>query len=272
MSLVEAIEVQNPVGPAVRRLSGMTGAEVSNLHIKDMTPEQGLWMREVLREHKVVVLRNQHGVSPHDLANFGRLLGEIVDDPHHMHSHVSNEPAVKVLVMDLNTAAQIPVDSWHTDGAAHSNRGFISILQAVDIPDYGRDTVFADMEAAYDHLSAPMKAFLDGLTALHSWGAAKPHAPDVERPVVLTDPKSGRKALFVNQRYTRQIKGLRRDESDALLSFLCSQARFPEFQVRLSWEPGTIALWENDKTQHAIVFDRAYKRTMHRVWVYASPE
>ncbi len=73
----------------------------------------------------------------------------------------------------------------------------------------------------------------------------------------------------MNLRYTRAIKGLRTDESEVLLKFLCSQARFPEFQVRASWQPGTIVMWDNDKTQHAIVFDRPYKRTMHRIWVYA---
>ncbi len=170
-----------PQGATVRRLSGMFGAELADFDLKKLTPDAGKWLRELLREYKVVVLRDQHDVTPRDLARFGRLLGELVDDPHHLHAQVGDEPSVKALVMDTDIATQIPVDSWHTDGAAHSNRGYLSILQAIDIPEYGRDTVFADMEAAYDHLSPAMQTFIDGLTALHSWGAAKPNAPDVER-------------------------------------------------------------------------------------------
>jgi taurine dioxygenase len=255
--------------PEIRRITGTFGAEVPNVDVTRFGSPDGAWMRELIREHKVIVLRDQKMLSPHALATFARLLGEIADDPHHIHGQAEDEPGVKILTMDVDFAPEKPLDSWHTDGSAHDKRGYLSILQAIDVPDYGRDTVFADMEAAYDYLSPPMKSFLDGLVGLHSWGSAKPNAPDIEHPVVLTDSKNGRKSLYVNQRYTRAIKGLRRDESEALLKFLCSQVRFAELQLRVSWRPGTIVLWDNQKTQHGIIFDRPYRRVMHRVWVYA---
>ena len=212
--------IEHSSAPVVHRLTGTFGAEISNIDVTRLGKAEGEWLRDLLREYKVIVLSDQKKLDPHELAAFGRLLGELAIDPHHMHGHAEGEPGVKIIKMDVDIASQIPVDSWHTDGAAHDSRGFLSILQAIDVPDYGRDTVFADMEAAYGYLSQPMQLFLDGLTALHSWGDAKPNAPDVERPVVLVDPKTKRKALYVNQRYTKAIKGLRRDEGADLLKFL----------------------------------------------------
>jgi taurine dioxygenase len=60
---------------------------------------------------------------------------------------------------------------------------------------------------------------------------------------------------------------MRPDESQALLDFLLAQPRIPEFQLRVSWEPGTIVLWDNETTQHYLVLDKAYDRVMHRVMV-----
>src|SRR5437588_816734 len=66
-------------------------------------------------------------------------------------------------------------DFWHTDGCTRGGpRSWLSILQAVDVPPYGRDTLYCDMEAAYDRLSPPVQKFLDGRTALHSYGVQKP--------------------------------------------------------------------------------------------------
>ena len=39
-------------------------------------------------------------------------------------------------------------------------------------------------------------------------------------------------------------------ENDALLNLLYRQAGKPEYQCRLGWRPGTVALWDNRSTQH----------------------
>ena len=158
-------------------------------------------------------------------------------------------------------------DSWHTDGPPRELTQWFSFLLAHKVPPYGRDTLFADMEAAYQRLSPTLREFLEGLRAMNSWGVSNPDAAPVEHPVVITDPDTGCKSLYVNRLYTNSIVGMRKEESDMLLEFLFRQTNVPELQLRVSWNPGTLTIWDNEKTQHYLVRDKAYDRVMHRVMV-----
>jgi taurine dioxygenase len=74
--------------------------------------------------------------------------------------------------------------------------------------------------------------------------------------------------LFVNPLFTKRLKGLSRPESDALMRLLFDHLTAIEHTVRLNWEPGTIAIWDNRTTQHRPVNDFLPQiRVMHRVTV-----
>lgn len=123
------------------------------------------------------------------------------------------------------------------------------------------------MYAAYEALSDRMKAYLDGLTALHdgepiyrglyaNYGVAdRPSYPNAEHPVVRTHPVTGKKALYVNRGFTRHINGIPRDESDAMLAYLYQHAENPLFQCRFRWTENAIAFWDNRCTQHRAMWD-----------------
>lgn len=44
-------------------------------------------------------------------------------------------------------------------------------------------------------------------------------------------------------------------EANRLLGYLVSQPAIPEYQVRLNWRPGTVAMWDNLMTQHYATAD-----------------
>ena len=149
-----------------------------------------------------------------------------------------------------------------------------ALLYARVLPNSGGDTLWSSMTAAYKALSAPMRTFLDGLSAVHDFAHAFPpdglagsnagreryetaraEHPPVVHPVVRTHPETGEPGLFVNSVFTARIKGLRREESAALLSFLYAHIQKAEFCVRWRWSPGSLAFWDNRCTQHYAVND-----------------
>jgi taurine dioxygenase len=153
-----------------------------------------------------------------------------------------------------------------------------SILRAVLAPDYGGDTLWASMYAAYEALSDAMQRMLSGLRAKHSGDffnyVAKDSAERKElakndgavHPVIRTHPVTGRKSIFVNSTFTKSIVGMKPAESRALLDFLYDHVSQPDFSVRFHWETDSIAMWDNRCTQHRVVRDRIEApRRMERV-------
>ena len=179
---------------------------------------------------------------------------------------------------------------WHSDNSFMEWPSLGSILYAVTLPPYGGDTLYASAERAYDALSAPMRALLAGLVAVHS--ASRAYDPsvtggakysgdsaityrysdavraEVEHPVIRTHPDSQRKSIYVNPMFTLRIRDLQPRESRALLRFLHEHCASPEFTCRIRWEPGTVAFWDNRSVQHYALDDyRDFERVMHRVTI-----
>jgi alpha-ketoglutarate-dependent taurine dioxygenase len=246
------------------QLTGNIGAEIRGLDL--LEPMTGAEVDEVakaLSEHKVLAFRGLDRMGPKEHLAFAVQFGAPEIDEHPNHPDVDGVPGVKVIRHEGDLSR---VDSWHTDGSTREfTPSYISTLRAVDIPPFGRDTVFANMEAVFDSLHPGMQSFLEGLTAMHSWGHQRPEAPPVEHPVVLVHPISGRKSLYVNKYYTRSIVGLPINQSEELLNFLFLQSHWAEFQLRVRWEPGMMVMWDNTNTQHYLVMDVVYPRVMHRV-------
>ena len=104
----------------------------------------------------------------------------------------------------------------------------------VESPDVGGDTLFADMYAAYDGLPVHVRNRVEGLVARHDFagfrrglrrrGATDEEIaqfdatyPNPEHPVVRTHPETGRKAIYVNAAFTKEIIGINPEESRELL-------------------------------------------------------
>ena len=248
-------------------LNGTLGARIEGLDFRRGSTEVVAAVKDLLPRFKVLVAPDQGEMAPDDLLAFAEEFGVAERAQHPIWDDVAGHVGVKRIVgRDYATGIDVG-DSWHTDGPPREKTQWFTFLQAVEVPPFGRDTLFADMVGAYERLSPPLKEFLEGLTALNSWGASKPEAEPVVHPVVMEDPDTGIKSLYVNQLYTTRICELRQDESDVLLAFLFRQTAVPELQLRVSWQPGTLVIWDNEKTQHYVVRDKPYDRVMHRVMV-----
>lgn len=127
--------------------------------------------------------------------------------------------------------------------------------------------MWSNQHLAYENLSAPLRDFLDGLTAVHAFTHPNGTVFEAEHPVVRAHPVTGRRSLYVNRMFTLRIPQLRRAESDALLGHLFSSSERPENVCRFSWKPGAIAMWDNRATQHYAVNDYTERRVGRRVTI-----
>jgi taurine dioxygenase len=258
-------------------LTPTIGAEVEGVDLREPLDDGTVAaLRQGLLTHLVLFFRDQD-VTVDQHRRFAACFGEIDRPP--FQSAGTDDPELTIL--DLAAPKGMGADVWHADFTHRPEPPMGSVLRAVQLPSAGGDTCFASMYAAYDALSAPMRAFLDGLSAVHTLAITAERAkrtgppvtlaedagggyPTFVHPVVRVHPETGRKLLYVNANWTAAIDGLTDAESACLLQFLLQHVRSPEFQCRFRWEPNSIAFWDNRSVQHYAVADYSERRVMER--------
>ncbi|MBP7817833.1 MAG: TauD/TfdA family dioxygenase [Phenylobacterium sp.] len=271
-------------GLVIRRVAGALGAEVTDIDLsRELSDATVAAIRQALVEHQVIFFRDQD-LTPEQQVRFGARFG-----PLNIHPYVAGmagHPEVMEVVKE-------PQDRINFGGGWHSDMSFLetpaigSILYAVEVPQFGGDTLFASQAAAYDALSPGLKATLETLSAVHSASreySAQGHSAqkragmaiaeadgyvgEYVHPVVLAHPETGRKALYVNPAFTLRIDGWKTSESKALLDYLFQHCRYEAFTCRFNWARGSVAFWDNRSVWHFALNDYpGQRRHMRRVTV-----
>ena len=251
------------------------GAELSGVHLGEAARDDALFqeIRALLLRYKVLFLRDQNITRAEHVA-FARKFGELEDHPV-VGSHPDHPGLVLIYRSDKEENYE---NNYHTDAAWRPCPPMGAVLRCIECPPVGGDTIWVNMETAYERLPDEIKKKINGLRAKHSiehsFGAVMaPEArarlaadhPMVEHPVVRTHPETGRKILYVGSFTTHFANfhtpenvrfGLDKNPGAAqLLTYLQSQASVPEYQVRFRWKPGSVAIWDNRCTQHYAVHD-----------------
>ena len=266
----------------IDRLGPVFGAEISGFDLSPtMSDSELAAVEDALAEHEVVVVRDQDLSADEQLA-LGRRFGELVISPFSPNA----DAAPELIVLDNHPDRPAPLtDIWHADETYRPEPPRLTMLKAVIVPELGGDTMFASMRAAYELLSDRMQQHIAGLTAHHNFGrfdrlaGSEPGArrrlhgveldlPHPDHPVVAVHPVTGRRVLYVNRHFTERINELPDDESRAILEFLLTKTAAPEVQLRVSWQPGTVVMWDNRSVQHFAPYDYyPQRRRMERVTI-----
>jgi taurine dioxygenase len=247
--------------PQVTRLAGALGAEVCGMSLAATSAADIRSIEALLLEHMVLFFPGQR-LSMDQHVAFAEKFGPLEGHPH-VKNPLTQHPKLFELVASHGGVA----DEWHTDITFSPIPAVMSVLHMIKCPAVGGDTMWTSLYRAYEELSAPMRDLCEGLTALHD---AHPHNRSEQmaiHPVVRVHPVTRRKALYVNEHFTRRIVEMSAAESDMLLAYLTKWVAQPRFTVRYRWSEGTIAIWDNRCTQHYVLNDFEGERIIQRATV-----
>ena len=276
-------EVPLPFGETVevRPMAGHIGAEILGIDLShDHCAEIYASILSSLHRYGVIFFRDQKLTTAEYVAlagHFGAL------EEHKTLPHEIGFPQASLLIKEEDHVTSIG-DMWHTDHTYLGEPMFGTMLRAIEVPQFGGDTIFLNAAAAYEALPDAMKHMLKDLRALHSrtyliknpkYGAQflKERPPASKElnamavhPVVRPHPVTGREVLFINPGYTVKFDGWSREQSAPLLKMLFEHCLQPEFQCRFRWQPGSIAFWDNGQTWHYAINDyHGKRRAMQRI-------
>ena len=245
-----------------RPLTPAIGAELLGADIAHFNQALVDEVRRALLIYKVVFFRDQK-LTPAQHIEFARQFGELEIHP----ATPEDQPEPEVLRLTHGPESRGSENMWHSDVTWREQPSLGSILRAIELPNVGGDTLFANMELAYESLSEAIQQQIQTLTAVHDIARVfaqrlgkKPeelHAeyPPMEHPVVRTHPETGQRSIYVNNAFTSHIKDMAADESAQLLDILYKSAWNPDLQCRFRWQSGSLAFWDNRACQHFAASD-----------------
>ena len=264
-----------------RLLSGALGAEINGIDLKDTTLKNFKVINNLLLEHKVIFFRNQK-ISPEEQLALASLFGPI--EQHAYVKGLNQYPEIVRIIKKPNEKNQWG-ENWHSDVSYNVKPTKAVILKSIKIPPVGGDTMFANMELAWQTLDEKIKDKIKDKKALHSSLGAEFFVNDYEgmegngnhdeysneHPIVRTHPETKKKILFVNWTYTKNIVGMDKKESNEILNKIFKHQARLDFTCRFQWTENTVAIWDNRSVQHYAIADffpgrgLGYERIMDRI-------
>lgn len=277
-------------------------AEASGIDLsRPLAPEQVRQIEAAMDRHAVLVFRKQT-LDQHQQIAFAKSLGPLDTGLRKVKRGAAHRFAYDELADISNVTVEGEVAEranakivsnlanqlWHSDSSFQHPRAKYSMLYSVVVPSGGGDTEFADLRMAYDALPEWRKTQIAQLRAVHyalhsrfllgdtNYSDEQRKAiPPAEWPLVQTDPRSGRKILFVGI-HACEVVGMTVPEGRMVLLDLLEHATQREFIYRHRWQVGDLVMWDNTATLHrGRHYDLGERRELRRATteeVTLSPE
>jgi alpha-ketoglutarate-dependent 2,4-dichlorophenoxyacetate dioxygenase len=252
---------------------------------------------ETTRRHGLTVIRGQ-SLRDEEIHGFFSALGDemvqmqfLQDQPPHARGVIPlrniDDEGRLLPPDDWNVQQNRANELWHTDLTFQKPRATISLLYARTVPPEGGDTHYCDTRPFWESLGGEERRRLERLRCVH-WGfhsrrkygftdmppEALDRYPPIERPLVIEQPGTGRKALTIGS-YAASVVGLDEREGERLLDDLLARATVAANVHSHRWRVGDLLLWDNRCMLHrATPFDYArHARDMRaaRLFDPASP-
>jgi len=163
--------------------------------------------------------------------------------------------------------------SFHSDLSFTPHILTARSLHAIVLPSYdaGGETLFSDVQTAFDELDPELKSKVEPLrarfAASYDFGDRQ-ETVEFVRPLIGTHPRTGRRFIAASRAVTKEVIGMERAEFRPLLKALWTHMEQPKYVYRHSWQLGDTLFWDNVAVQHARTpFDPKQKRALRAVSV-----
>jgi alpha-ketoglutarate-dependent 2,4-dichlorophenoxyacetate dioxygenase len=276
----------------IKQIHPVFVGEVSGVDLsKPLSREDAAAIDEGMNRHGVLIFRGQNITDEQQIA-FSRNFGELEAKARPGTIRKASDSRLGAGIADLSNLDKngkiISGDDrvwffklgdrlWHSDSSYAEVPAKHSLLSARVIPQWGGNTEFADMRAAYDALDERTKAEVEDLVCEHSLLHSRSSVGFTEftpeevanfRPVrqrlVRIHPATGRKSLFLSA-HAGAIVGWTVPEARSFLRDLTEHATQREFVHSHTWRQYDLVMWDNRATMHrARRFDRNEVRDMRR--------
>ena len=275
---------------STRPLTPTFGLEILDIDLRQPTDNMIAEIDTLWVKHPVLLLRNQLLDEVQQIA-FSKRFGEInihvrTDIRSRSHPEVVMVSNLRLENGDNIGALASGEAKWHTDSCYKSKPDTGSILYALEVPEDGGKTAWANLQLAYEALPDTTKTKLEGKRGEYAYNIfnvditkdndiqdIRTITPDVKHPMVLKQPVSERKGLYFDPLQTYGIEGMDVSESRRLLDELTAHITQPNFIFEHRWRRGDIVLWDNCRVLHRREpFNPMVPRLMKRTTIFLPPE
>ncbi len=252
---------------------------------KDLQTEEMVgFLRDLWLERRVIGFRNQNHLTRHQLLEFAERFGEVgaqfgerehkPNSPYDLNQQIKVPDIPDMLVLPSDEVVPNAASGWHSDATWQERPPMGSILMCREAPPIGGDTCFCDCYAMWEGLPLETKRRVESLRAVHVGSVGHQmdgKTPSAIHPVARTHPETGHTTLFVQQGFVQKFSdehNIEPDEQRELLLQMKLQEGRPDYTCRFSWEPGSIAMWDNRAVLHSASGDFwPHRRLMERLTI-----
>ena len=265
----------------LNKLSKILGLEILNLDLKKVIDKKlKIKLNDLFVENKVLVIRKQF-LNPNEFQKAAEIFGKIFRQ-HNSKFSLKENPLVHYISNQdkfSDGKIYIPGEGFHTDHSNDKKPPKATILLSKEIPSYGGDTQFINMNLLYENLSNQMKNKIKNLKAKHVYQSKfskrklmsiknQDHKNnEVFHPLVKIHPETGLKSLYINPIRIEQISNYSDEKTLDLIDELMEHVNSLKFEYRHKWKVGDFVVWDNRTLMHKANgdYDMSEKRYLYRL-------
>ena len=279
-----ALKIETPAAKDLktRPLKPGFGVEILDLDLPAASEEELLGFDAIVRQHPVVVVRNQVMTAAEAVrvaGRMGKISAQYRVGPHPEFPEItilSNKRGPDGKLIGAHEQGR----NWHTDGTTYAKLGLTTMLYGLECPAEGGDTLFADAVRAYEDLTPEQKAEVEAIQVIHNrahlikkYNPNVLSAEDIEKMKDVIHPAvvdlGDRKSFFLTNGSTRGVVGMSDEDGVALVKKWIGHITQEKYVYRHIWKDNDVVIWNDMTTMHcATPFDDTkYDRLVYRLWV-----